>query len=181
MSTNISSPITGNQDFSQEGRYFNKFIKNESAGGIILLICAVVAILIANIPALSFLQNVWGIEAGIDFGSFSLRMTLHEWVNDCLMAIFFFVVGLEIKREMMVGQLSSLKKATLPVFAALGGMIFPALIYILCNIDSPETMTGWGIPMATDIAFAIGILSILGNKVPSGIKVLLTALAIADD
>lgn len=169
------------QDISQEVRYFNKFIKSESAGGVILLICAIIAIIIANVPALAPLQRIWNIEAGLELGNFSLKMTLYEWVNDCLMAVFFFVVGLEIKREMMVGQLSSFKKATLPVFAALGGMIFPALIYAACNINSPETMNGWGIPMATDIAFAIGILSLLGNRVPIGIKVLLTALAIADD
>jgi len=162
-------------------RYFNRFLKNQSSGGVVLLFCTLIALIFANIPALSGVCSVWNTECGITLGSFDLKMSLLEWVNDGLMVVFFFSVGLEIKREMVVGQLSSRKKATLPVFAALGGMIFPALIYSLFNAGNPETSSGWGVPMATDIAFAIGIISLLGKRVPIGAKVLLTALAIADD
>ncbi|MBQ0123568.1 MAG: Na+/H+ antiporter NhaA [Bacteroidales bacterium] len=170
-----------NRRLSPAQRYFLNFVQSESSGGVMLLICTVIALIFANVPALQDVLSFWEIEGGINFGSFSLQMSLLEWVNDALMAIFFFTVGLEIKREMTVGQLSSVKKATLPVIAALGGMIFPALIYTLFNANDPITSSGWGIPMATDIAFAIGIISLLGNRVPIGAKVLLTALAIADD
>ncbi|MDD2594583.1 MAG: Na+/H+ antiporter NhaA [Bacteroidales bacterium] len=162
-------------------KYFNKFFKSQSTGGILLLACALIALIIANVPSLSHIKDMWGISMGIEFGDFSLKMPLLDWVNDGLMAVFFFVVGLEIKREMMVGELSSIKQATLPVFAALGGMIFPALIYSIFNMQDPASSHGWGIPMATDIAFAIGVISLLGNRVPMGIKVMLTALAIVDD
>lgn len=162
-------------------RYFSKFLKNQSSGGIVLLVCTLIALVCANVPALSGVCDIWETECGIGIGDFSIRMSLLEWVNDALMVIFFFTVGMEIKREMVSGQLSTLKKATLPVFAALGGMIFPALIFTLFNFGNPESSHGWGVPMATDIAFAIGIISLLGNRVPIGVKVLLTALAIADD
>lgn len=158
-----------------------KFLHSESTGGIILLICAVIALLFANIPALVPFTSIWDYNCGIEFGNFSLKMPLRLWINDGLMAIFFFVVGLEIKREMLVGGLSSAKKAALPVFAALGGMIFPAIIYVIFNHDNPDTSHGWGIPMATDIAFAIGVISLLGKRIPIGIKALITALAVADD
>lgn len=158
-----------------------KFLHSESTGGIILLICAVIALLFANIPALVPFTSIWDYNCGIEFGNFSLKMPLRLWINDGLMAIFFFVVGLEIKREMLVGGLSSAKKAALPVFAALGGMIFPAIIYAIFNHDNPDTSHGWGIPMATDIAFAIGVISLLGKRIPIGIKALITALAVADD
>lgn len=162
-------------------RYFTKFLQNQSSGGIVLLICTVVALLFANIPALSGACAVWQTEMGIHLGSFELKMSLLQWVNDGLMVIFFFSVGMEIKRELVVGQLSSRKKASLPVLAAVGGMLFPALIFTFFNYGNPHTDSGWGVPMATDIAFAIGIISLLGNRVPIGVKVLLTALAIADD
>lgn len=158
-----------------------KFLHSESTGGIILLIFAVIALLFANIPALVPFTSIWDYNCGIEFGNFSLKMPLRLWINDGLMAIFFFVVGLEIKREMLVGGLSSAKKAALPVFAALGGMIFPAIIYAIFNHDNPDTSHGWGIPMATDIAFAIGVISLLGKRIPIGIKALITALAVADD
>lgn len=166
---------------SEVRNIFNTFLHNESTGGIILLLCAIIAVLAANSESLSFLHGFWEKEVGFTFGEFSLKMSIHHWVNDGLMAIFFFVVGLEIKREMLVGELSSFKHASLPVFAAIGGMITPALIYSFFNASDPVTGNGWGIPMATDIAFAIGIISLLGNRVPLSLKVLLTALAIVDD
>ena len=172
--------ITQNRT-TEAKKAFMKFLHSESTGGIILLICAVIALLFANIPALVPFTSIWDYNCGIEFGNFSLKMPLRLWINDGLMAIFFFVVGLEIKREMLVGGLSSAKKAALPVFAALGGMIFPAIIYAIFNHDNPDTSHGWGIPMATDIAFAIGVISLLGKRIPIGIKALITALAVADD
>lgn len=160
--------------------FFNRFLHNESIGGILLLICAIISLVCANVPELNFLHDIWKQDAGISIGSFSLNMKIEHWINDGLMAIFFFVVGLEIKREMLVGELSSFKHAALPIFAAVGGMIVPATIYAVFNGGTPSA-NGWGIPMATDIAFAIGILSLLGNRVPVGLKVFLTALAIVDD
>lgn len=158
----------------------HSFLESQTSGGIVLLACTIIALVVANVPALRHLQDIWNIRAGVNFGSFSLEMSLLHWVNDALMAIFFFVVGLEIKREMMVGELSSLKKATLPIFAALGGMLVPAAIYIFFNGGTP-TANGWGIPMATDIAFAVGVISILGKRCPSALKIFLLALAIVDD
>lgn len=160
---------------------FSHFVHNEAIGGIILLCCAVIALICANTDALTGFTRFWtDTNASIHLGTFSIDMSLEQWVNDGLMAVFFFVVGLEIKREMMVGELKSFKHSALPILAALGGMIFPALIYTIFNFGT-STSNGWGIPMATDIAFAIGILSLLGNRVPLGLKVFLTALAIVDD
>lgn len=161
--------------------FFNSFLHNESIGGILLMICAVIALMCANIPQLGFLSELWHTNLGINFGTFSLDMSLEMWINDFLMAIFFFVVGLEIKREMMVGELSHIKQAALPILAAVGGMVVPAIIYFSFNYDNPDSISGWGIPMATDIAFALGVLSLLGKRVPLGLKVFLTALAIVDD
>ena len=160
---------------------FNTFFHNESTGGILLLICAVIAVTLASIPGGEWFDRLWETRASIGIGDFSIEMTLRYWINDALMAIFFFVVGLEIKREMLVGQLSSIKRSALPIVAALGGMLVPAGIYWACNAGHPESVQGWGIPMATDIAFAIGILSLLGDRVPPSLKVFLTALAIVDD
>ncbi len=160
--------------------FFNQFLHNESIGGILLLICAIISLVCANVPSLGFLHELWHKEAGISIGDFTLSMKIEHWINDGLMAIFFFVVGLEIKREMLVGELSSFRHAALPIFAAVGGMVVPALIYSLFNSGTPSA-NGWGIPMATDIAFALGILSLLGRRVPVGLKVFLTALAIVDD
>lgn len=159
---------------------FQTFFHSNITGGIFLLVCAVFAVLAANIPALSGFNEIWGMEAGLNLGKFSISMTLRDWVNDVLMAVFFLSAGLEIKRELLVGELSSIKKAMLPIFAALGGMIFPAIIYTIFNYGT-ETQNGWGIPMATDIAFAIGILFLLGKRCPLALKVFLTALAIVDD
>lgn len=160
--------------------FFSTFFHSQSTGGIVLFICAVVALVIANTPSLKNLQEIWSIPMGLSFGNFSIKMSLLHWINDGLMAVFFFVVGLEIKREMMVGELSSFKHAMLPFFAAIGGMIVPAVLYLVLNIGT-ETQNGWGIPMATDIAFAIGVLAILGKRCPLSLKIFLTALAIVDD
>lgn len=161
---------------------FNTFFRNEISSGIMLLIFAALAIFCANNNTLSvYYRDLFSLEIGIEIQNiFSLKMTLAEWINDGLMAIFFLVVGLEIKREILVGQLSSVKKAALPIIAAVGGMVVPALIFAFFNRGS-STINGWGIPMATDIAFAIGILSLLGKRVSIGLKIFLTALAIADD
>ncbi len=154
---------------------------NESTGGILLLICTVIAVALASFPETRGFDAFWDKELGFAFENKTLIMSLRSWVNNGLMAIFFFTVGLEIKREMLVGQLSSFKKSILPVMAALGGMIVPALIYAGFNWNHPESIHGWGIPMATDIAFALGVLSVLGKRVPISLKVFLTAFAIIDD
>ncbi|MGN0189939.1 MAG: Na+/H+ antiporter NhaA, partial [Candidatus Cryptobacteroides sp.] len=160
---------------------FDNFMHNEATGGILLLVCAIIAVVMATVPGGQWFDKMWDLNASLNIGSFSLEMTLRNWVNDALMAVFFFVVGLEIKREILVGQLSSVRRSILPIMAALGGMIVPALIFSIFNHGNPDTAHGWGIPMATDIAFAVGVLSILGDRVPAGIKVFLTALAIVDD
>lgn len=139
-----------------------------------------VAIFIANSPLAHAYHELLEARLTVSLGPFVLNYPVHHWINDGLMSVFFFMVGLEIKRELLVGELSSIRKATLPAIAALGGMVVPALAYASLNHDSP-TSGGWGIPMATDIAFALGALAILGNKVPIGAKVFLTALAIVDD
>ena len=139
---------------------FNRFFNNESTAGVLLLICAVIAVILASVPGGEWFDRLWDTEAGLEIGGFSLDMTLRHWVNDALMAVFFFVVGLEIKREMLVGQLSSFKRSILPILAALGGMLVPAGIFWIFNAGHPDSIRGWGIPMATDIAFAIGILSL---------------------
>ena len=162
-------------------KFIQSFLHNQSVGGILLMICAVIALLGANVPQLAPLHELWKTHMGITIGSFSLDMSLEHWINDALMAVFFFVVGLEIKREMLVGELSSIKQAALPIFAAVGGMIVPAILYACFNYSNPESISGWGIPMATDIAFALGVLSLLGKRAPLGLKVFLTALAIVDD
>ena len=159
----------------------NNFISKSTTGGIVLFASTMLAILIANSPWSAAYHHFWEHKIGFLFDSKPyLSNSLHEWINDGLMAIFFFVVGLELKREIIGGELSSIKKAVLPIFGAFGGMIFPALIYILFN-NSGEANAGWGIPMATDIGFALGVLFLLGSKIPTSLKVFLTALAIADD
>ncbi len=158
----------------------NKFIKHETTGGIVLFASAVVAMIWANSPFSHSYHAVWHIPFSIGFGDFVIAKDLHHWINDGLMAVFFFVVGLELKREFIGGELSSFRKALLPMAAGAGGMIVPALIYIAFNREAPVS-NGWGIPMATDIAFALGILSLVGSRVPLSLKVFLTALAIADD
>ena len=159
---------------------FLSFFKNQSSGGIVLMICAVAALIIANAPSLSHLHNYLNLYFGFKLGNAEFKMSILHWINDGLMAIFFFVVGLEIKREILVGELSSVKQAALPIFAAIGGMVVPALIYFSFN-SGEVSANGWGIPMATDIAFALGILSLLSKRVPLSLKIFLTALAIVDD
>lgn len=157
----------------------SRFIHLEYTSGIILLMSVMVAILWANSSFGESYHHLWEIDFSIAFGKHVLSKPLHIWINDGLMSLFFFVIGLELKREFMDGELSSLKKAAMPMGAALGGMLFPALIYTLLNINSPTTH-GWGIPMATDIAFALALLSMAGN-IPTSVKVFLSALAVADD
>jgi NhaA family Na+:H+ antiporter len=158
------------------------FISQESLGGLLLIIVTVFALIWANTGLYESYQYVWhDIKMGFSFGGFELKFSLQHWINDGLMAIFFFMVGLEIKREIIAGELSTIKKASLPISAAAGGMLIPALIYLLFNFKNPEHISGWGTPMATDIAFALGILSLLGSRVNINLKIFLTALAIADD
>lgn len=160
----------------------NRFVNKSTSGGIILFLAAVIAIFMANSPWAEQYMSFWDdnmIAIGFN-DAFYLNHSLKEWVNDGLMAIFFFVVGLELKRELSTGELSSPKKAMLPIIAAIGGMVFPALMYAIFNAGT-DASHGWGIPMATDIAFALGVLYLLGDKVPVSLKVFLTALAITDD
>jgi NhaA family Na+:H+ antiporter len=161
-------------------RAFRDFFKSTSAGGILLLICVAISLLIANSPIAIHFQEFLNKEIGFTSTSLQLRYPVIIWINDGLMAIFFLLVGLEIKREIVEGELSSVRKASLPVLAAIGGVAVPALIYTLFN-HGETTAGGWGIPMATDIAFALGILSLLGKSVPTGLKIFLAALAIVDD
>ena len=158
----------------------HSFISKSTTGGIVLFIAAVIAIFFANSPWAEAYSHIWHHEIGVSFGTYELKMSLHHWINDGLMAIFFFFVGLELKRELTNGELASPKKALLPIIAAIGGMAFPALFYLFFN-GGTEAAHGWGIPMATDIAFALGVMYLLGNKVPLSMKIFLTALAIVDD
>lgn len=159
----------------------NAFLRMMSNGGILLMITAVVALVWANSPFQEYYLMVFEkLHLSVGFHNWTLDMHLLHWINDGLMAIFFFMVGLEIKREMMFGELSQIKVATLPIFAAIGGMVIPMLIYMAFGLEG-EAGQGWGIPMATDIAFSIGILTLLGKRVPLMLKVFLTALAIVDD
>ena len=159
---------------------FQRFLKIEASGGILLMAFTLIALVWANSPWSESYHHFWETNLSLRFGDFSLSKSLHHWINDGLMAIFFFFVGLEIKREMIAGELSSAKQASLPIAAALGGMLLPALIFIFVN-KNPETEGGWGIPMATDIAFSLGVLSLLGKRVPLSLKVFLVAFAIVDD
>jgi Na+:H+ antiporter, NhaA family len=157
-----------------------RFLQIESASGLVLLACAVAALVVANSGWSAAYFDFWQTPLGMSVGPYSLTKPLLLWVNDGLMTLFFFVVGLEIKREIVSGELSSLRKAALPVVAALGGMIVPAAVYLALQWGQP-TVAGWGIPMATDIAFVVGFLALLGKRVPHGLKILLLSLAIADD
>ena len=159
---------------------FQKYVKIESLSGIFLLSATVIALIWANSPWSESYQNLWQYEIGFTTESFELNKPLLLWINDGLMAVFFFLIGLEIKREFLIGELNSTKKLAFPLFGAFGGMLFPVLFYILLN-NNPETMHGWAIPMATDIAFALAVLKLLGNRVPLSLKIFLTAFAIVDD
>jgi len=158
----------------------NRFIHLEYTSGIVLLCSVIIAIIWANSRWHEFYHHLWEIDFSVGFDAYILSKPLHIWINDGLMAIFFFVIGLELKREFMEGELSTLSKASLPMMAALGGMLVPALIYYIINKDT-EASHGWGIPMATDIAFALALLSMAGKHIPSSVKVFLSALAVADD
>ncbi len=161
-------------------RPFQEFADKSSSGGILLIAAAIVALVWANSPWGDSYTELWGTKLSVGLGGFSLEKNLTHWINDGLMAIFFLVVGLEIKREILVGELSSPRRAALPIAAATGGAVLPAVIYVAINFDT-EGISGWGIPMATDIAFALGVLTLLGERVSAGLKLFLTALAIVDD
>lgn len=161
-------------------RPLSRFLHIQAASGIILLVAALVAIVWSNSQWGGSYERLWHTPVVFEFGPFRSAESLHFWINDGLMVIFFFVVGLEIRREIHEGELSELKRAALPVAAALGGMVVPALIYAFFNADT-ASQHGWGVPMATDIAFAVGVLALLGSRVPAGVRVLLLALAIIDD
>jgi Na+:H+ antiporter, NhaA family len=156
------------------------FLHTESAGGVVLVAAAIVALLWANSPWDASYHDVWTTDLAVALGDWELDLDLRDWINDGLMALFFFVVGLEIKRELVEGELRDPRRAALPVWAALGGMIVPALIYAAFNAGG-EGSDGWGIPMATDIAMAVGVLSLLGSRASSSLKLFLLALAIVDD
>lgn len=157
-----------------------RFLHIEAAGGFVLLACTLISLLLANSPWSEQFAALWQIRVGFNFGTFSLNKPLLLWINDGLMTVFFFVIGLEIKREIVFGELRDPRKAALPAAAALGGMLVPALIYFLLQRGTPG-IRGWGIPMATDIAFVVGFLALLGPRVPLGLKILLLTLAIVDD
>jgi NhaA family Na+:H+ antiporter len=161
-------------------RPFQEFVRAEVAGGVVLLISAVVALAWANSPWRESYFALWDMPVSLAVGGWQFAKPLHFIVDDILMTIFFFVVGLEIKRELLIGELASARKAALPIAAAIGGMLVPASIYLAFTFGTPAS-AGWGIPMATDIAFALGVLALLGSRIPNGLKVLLTALAIVDD
>lgn len=157
-----------------------KFIKIESLSGVLLFAATILAVAWANSPFGDSYQAIWGYELGVKMTNFELVKPVILWINDGLMALFFFLIGLEIKRELSVGELNAPKKAIFPFFAAIGGIAFPALVFVLSNND-PETLAGWAIPMATDIAFSLAIMKLLGDRVPLNLKVFLTAFAIVDD
>ncbi len=160
---------------------FKWFFQLEAASGLVLLIAAIIALVVSN----SDFSNIYfhSLEQYIFIGinDYGLKLSVHHWINDLLMAVFFFFVTLEIKREFIQGELSNLKKAMLPIIAAIGGMVVPAAFYVAINFGNSETLNGWAIPSATDIAFSLGILSLLGSRVPISLKIFLTALAIIDD
>ena len=156
------------------------FLHTEAASGVILFIAAVIALVWANSAAFESYEALWGTELSFRVGGFELSQDLRHWVNDLLMAFFFFVVGLEIKRELVLGELRDPRAAALPMICALGGMVVPALLYLVLNAGG-EGSRGWGVPMATDIAFAVGVLALVGTRAPAALKVFLLTLAVADD
>ncbi len=162
-------------------QYLREFFRLEAAGGILLGGTALLALLMENSPLSSLYNNFLEVPVAIQIGSFLIKKPLLLWINDGLMAVFFFLIGLEIKREILEGQLSSRDQLSLPIFAALGGIVIPALIYFGFNYQDPVALKGWAIPAATDIAFALGILTLLGKRVPESLKIALVAIAILDD
>ena len=160
---------------------FKWFFKLEAASGLVLLFSAVLALILSNSVYADYYFSTLEKYLFIGFNNFGLKLSVLHWINDALMAIFFFFVTLEIKREFLQGELSNIKQALLPIIAAVGGMVVPALVYVYINLGDPETLNGWAIPSATDIAFSLGVLSFLVKRVPLSLKVFLTALAIIDD
>lgn len=159
-----------------------RFIHHSASSGVILFLSTILALIISNTAMAHAFHELWETKFTIGFEGFQLSKTLHHWINDGLMSMFFFVVGLELKREIVAGELRDIRNVLLPVAAAIGGMIIPAVIYFIFNQDSgSEALNGWGVPMATDIAFALGVLYLLGDRVPLSLKVFLTTLAIIDD
>jgi NhaA family Na+:H+ antiporter len=161
-------------------RPIHAFLRAESAGGIVLIVSAVAALAWANSPWHESYHDFWHAKVAVGAGGSTHAMSLAHWVNDGLMVVFFLLVGLEIKRELLIGELASLRRAALPIAAAVGGMVVPALVYVALNAGGPGA-AGWGIPMATDIAFAVGVLALVGRAVPTSVKVFLLAVAIVDD
>jgi NhaA family Na+:H+ antiporter len=159
---------------------FQRFFRTETVGGLVLLAFGLAALVIANSPLAEAYDHLWELPLILKISDHQLSLTLHEWINDGLMAVFFLLVGLEIKRELLAGELSSVRQAALPIACAIGGMVVPAAIYLMFNFGGSGSH-GWGIPMATDIAFALGTLNLIAPRAPIGAKVLLTALAIVDD
>ena len=157
-----------------------RFLHIEAASGVVLLVCTLLALILANSGASEWFLGLWKTRISFGFGSFQMDHPLYHWINDGLMAIFFFVIGLEVKRELVIGELNELRKAALPIAAAIGGMVVPAGIYLLLQGDT-DARSGWGIPMATDIAFVVGCMAILGSRIPRSLRILLLSLAIADD
>ena len=160
---------------------FKYFFKLEAASGLVLLFAAIIALYISNSSLSSYYFNILKSYITLGTSSFGLKLTVIHWINDVLMAVFFFLVSLEIKREFIQGELSNPKQALLPIIGAVGGMLVPALVYIFINLGDSTTLNGWAIPSATDIAFSLGVLSLLGKRVPISLKIFLTALAIIDD
>lgn len=159
---------------------FQKFFNSEKAGGLILIFCTVVSMILANSSSGEDFMHFWHLPLPLHIGAINISFSVEEWINDGLMAIFFLMVGLEIERELFIGELSSIKDAALPIFAAVGGMLVPALIHFIFNHGKPE-QAGIGIPMATDIAFSLGVLALIGKRIPLSLKIFLCALAIIDD
>ncbi len=162
-------------------RFIDEFIQKESSGGIVLIGVTILALVLANSPLYSLYEAFLHVPLEIKVGTLKLSKSLYHWVNEGLMTVFFLLVGLEVKREVLEGHLSSVRKAILPAIAAVGGMAVPALVYTLFNHADPQAMKGWAIPTATDIAFALGIIALLGKRVPVSLKMFLMALAIIDD
>jgi Na+:H+ antiporter, NhaA family len=185
MSASVPPPIPGTlaparRLASAIAAPISTFLEIQAASGILLLLASVAALCWANSPWHAAYEHLWEVPLSVGVGDFIFRKPLHFWINDVLMVVFFFVVGLEIRREVHAGELSELRRAALPAMAALGGMVAPALVYFALNHASPGR-GGWGVPMATDIAFAVGVLALLGDRVPASLRVLLLALAIIDD
>lgn len=158
-----------------------EYLHKESTSGVLLMLATILALVCANTALSEWYGHILHAKVTLSFGEIKISHSVHHWINDLLMAVFFFVVGLEIKREVLVGELSNLKAASLPILAAIGGMVFPALIYVFVAGDTPGAEKGWGVPMATDIAFAVGVMVLLGDRIPRSLVTFLLALAIADD